>query len=121
MAAPTRVEDYLAACSEASRAALEDLREKIRTVVPGATETITYGVPTFKHEGSSLVAYAAFRDHCSLFPLSGQVVEDHDEELKPYVTRKGTIQFRPDERLPAALVEKIVRARITENAARGRR
>ena len=118
MAAPTSVEDYLAALPEGSRAALEKLRKTIRAAAPEATEAISYQMPAFKDHGRVLVSYAAFKDHCSLFPMSTKVIEAHREELKPYFTGKGTIRFAADKPLPAALVKKIVKARLEENAAR---
>jgi uncharacterized protein YdhG (YjbR/CyaY superfamily) len=121
MAEPTGVEDYLAALPEDQRAALEKLRETIRTAAPEATETISYQMPTFKLRGRVLVYYAAFKDHCSLFPASEAVMEALGEELKPYFSGKGTLRFTPDKPIPVAIVKKIVKARIEENAARGRR
>ena len=117
MAAPTSVEDYLAALPEAPRAALEKLRKTIKAAAPEATETISYQMPTFKLHGRFLVSFAAFKDHCSLFPASAKVLEAHGEELKPYFSGKGTIRFTVDEPLSAALVKAIVRTRIEENAA----
>ncbi len=116
--APTSVDDYLAALPEESRAALEKLRKTIKAAAPEATETISYQMPAFKDHGRFLVSYAAFKDHCSLFPASEAVIEALGEELKPYFTGKGTIRFLPDKPLPAALVKKIVKVRIEENAAR---
>jgi uncharacterized protein YdhG (YjbR/CyaY superfamily) len=121
MAAPTSVEDYMAALPERSRAALEKLRETIKTAAAEATETISYHMPAFKDHGRILVYYAAFKDHYSLFPASSKVIEAHMDELKPYFTGKGTIRFHADKPLPAALVKKLVKARIEENAARRRR
>jgi len=121
MAAPTSVEEYLAALPEESRAALEKLRKTIKAAAPEATETISYQMPAFKDHGRLLVSYAAFKDHCSLFPMSMAVIEAHNEELEPYRAGKGTIRFRAGTPLPAALVKKIVKARIEENAARRRR
>jgi len=119
MAAPISVEDYLAALPEAPRAALEKLRKTIKAVAPEATETISYQMPAFKDHGRFLVSYTAFKDHCSsLFPASETVIEALGEELKPYFTGKGTIRFHADKPLPAALVKKIVKVRIAENAAR---
>ena len=117
MAAPTSVEDYLAALPEASRAALEKLRATIKAAAPEATETISYQMPTFKEHGRFLVSYAAFKDHCSLFPASGKVLEAHGEELKPYFSGRGTLRFTADKPIPAALVKKIVKTRMEENAA----
>src|SRR5881628_2363426 len=117
MAGPTSVEDYLAALPEEQRAALEKLRRTIKATAPGATETISYQMPAFKDQGRFLVSYAAFKNHCSLFPASGAVMEALGEELKPYFSGKGTLRFTPDKPIPAALVKKIVKTRIEENAA----
>jgi uncharacterized protein YdhG (YjbR/CyaY superfamily) len=117
MAGPTGVEDYLAALPEESRTALEDLRKTIKSAAPEATETISYHMPTFKDQGRFLVSFAAFKNHCSLFPASGAVMEAHGEELKPYFSGKGTFRFTADHPIPAALVKKIVKTRIEEIAA----
>jgi len=81
------------------------------------TETISYQMPAFKDHGRFLVSYAAFKNHCSLFPASEAVIEALGEELKPYFSGKGTIRFHASKPLPAALVKKIVKVRIEENAA----
>jgi len=115
MAAPTSVDDYLAALPEAPRATLENLREQIKTAAPEATETISYEMPTFKLDGRFLVSYAAFKNHCSLFPSSEKVIEACGDELTPYLSGKGTIRFTTDKPLSPALVKKIMKARIEEH------
>lgn len=82
MAAPTSVDDYLAALPEAPRAALEKLRKQIRAAAPDAIETISYQMPTFKLDGRLLLSYAGFKNHCSLFPASDGVVEACGGELE---------------------------------------
>jgi len=121
MAEPTSVEDYLAALPEGPRAALEKLRKTIKAAAPESTETISYQMPAFKLHGRFLVSYAAFKHHCSLFPASSKVLEAQGDELKPYFSGKGTIRFTADEPLPSALVKRIVKTRIEENAALTRR
>jgi uncharacterized protein YdhG (YjbR/CyaY superfamily) len=121
MTAPTTVEAYLAALPKESRLALEKLRKTIKAAAPEATETISYQMPAFKDHGRFLVSYAAFKDHCSLFPASYAVMEALGEELKPYISGKGTLRFTADKPIPAAVVKKIVRKRIEENDARRRR
>lgn len=112
--APQTVDDYLARVPEPGRATLGKIRARIRAAVPpGAIEAISYGMPAFKYKGS-LVAYAAFTNHCSLFPMSAAVIGEMKEELSAYTTSKGTIQFPLDKPLPAALVKKVVKARIAE-------
>ena len=117
MAAPTGVDDYLAALPDAARAALEKLREVIKAAAPEATETISYQMPAFRVGGRFLVSYAAFKDHLSLFPASYAVMETLGDELEPYVSGKGTLRFTADKPIPAELVTKIVKARIEENRA----
>src|SRR3989304_3582389 len=114
------VDNYLAALPEDVRAALEDLRRKIRSVVPQATEVISYQLPTFRYEGRGLVAFGAARSHCSFYVMSTDVVRAFAAELKGYATGKSTIRFAANEPLPAALVTKLVKARIAENEGRSR-
>ena len=118
MTAPTSVDEYMAALPERSRAALEKLRSTIKAAAPEATETISYRMPAFKDHGRILVYYAAFADHYSVYPASTAMKEVLGDELKPYVTGKGTIRFDAAEPIPVALVKKIVKARLEENEAR---
>lgn len=115
------VDKYLASVPEEKRATLEKLRQTIRTVVPEAEEILWYQMPTFKFQGRPLVTFAAFKNHCSLFPMSNAVIKAHADDLKSYVTSRGTVRFTCDKPLPAALVKKIVRARIKENQARAKK
>lgn len=108
------VDAYLASVPEEARVALERLRAQIRVAAPSAVEAISYQMPAFKLRGRRLVAFAAFKDHCSLFPGSS-VMEAHKDELKGYDISKGTIRFAPGKPLPAALVKKLIRARVAEN------
>jgi uncharacterized protein YdhG (YjbR/CyaY superfamily) len=109
------VDEYLAQVPEPARATLTKIRASIRAAVPrDATEYITYGMPAFKYKGA-LVAYAAFANHCSFFPMSGRILDEFQDELQAYRTSKGTLHFPHDKPLPAALVKKIVKARIAEN------
>jgi uncharacterized protein YdhG (YjbR/CyaY superfamily) len=113
-----RVEEYLAGLREPERAALERLRDLIRAAAPDATEAISYQMPAFKDRGRGLVAYAAFKDHCSLFPMSTKVFDVLGGELEPYRSSKGTIRFTVDDPLPDSLVTRVVQARLAENEAR---
>ena len=113
---PKSTDAYLATVTPDKRTALEALRKSIKAAAPKAEECISYGVPAFRLNGKLLVAYGAAANHCAFYP--GSVVQDLKDELKDYDTSKGTIRFPPDKPLPAALVRKLVKARIAENAAR---
>ena len=113
------VDEYLAGIPQPACGTLTKIRAAIRSAMPpDATETISYGIPAFKYKGSSLVWFAAFSDHCSLFPTAA-VVAAFKSELKGYSTSKGTIHFPTDKPLPAALVKKMVKARIAQNKNKG--
>jgi len=121
MAGPSSVEDYLAALPDGPRAEMEKLRATIRAAALEAIEQISYQMPAFKSNGRFLVSYASFTDHYSLFPANDAVREALGEELAPYLSGKGTIRFEHDQRLPVALVKKVVKVRLAENAALPRR
>jgi len=108
---PAAVDEYMDRTSEPARTMLKRMRAAIRSAVPpDATETISYRMPAFKRT-RVLVWYAAFANHCSLFP-TGSVVEVFKRDLDGFVTSKGTIQFPFDKPLPTPLIKKLVRARV---------
>lgn len=113
---PKTIDEYLAALSDDQRAALEKLRRTIKAVAPKAEECISYQLPAFRLNGRMLVWLGATPHRCALYPDA--IVEAHKSELKDYDTSKGAIHFQPDHPLPAALVRKLVRARMAENAGR---
>jgi uncharacterized protein YdhG (YjbR/CyaY superfamily) len=113
---PATVDEYLAAVPKEARATLEKIRKAIKAAAPNAVEVISYQMPMYKHHGM-LVGFAAFKDHCSFFPGANPVATFKDE-LKAYKTSKGTIRFPIGKPLPAALVKKLVKARVAENEKR---
>lgn len=118
--AANSVDEYIAGVPEPARGTLKKVRAAIRSAAPrAATETISYGIPAFKHNGV-LVWFAAFAKHCSLFPTAA-VIEMFKDELQGYAISKGTIQFPTDKPLPAALVKKLVKARVAQNESKKRR
>ena len=123
-AASKTVEGYLAGVQEPARSTLKKVRATIRSVVPAeTTEVISYRIPAFRIETprykGMLVWYAAFSDHCSLFPTAS-VISAFKKELKDFRVSKGTIHFPVDKPLPAALLKKMVKARIAEMESKKR-
>jgi len=111
------VAEYMAAVPEPARTTLKKVRAAIRSAAPAeTTEGISWGMPMFKYKGM-LLGIAAFSNHCSIFPGPG-VIAALKSELKGFRTSKGTIQFPKDKPLSAALVRKLVKARIAENERR---
>jgi len=113
------IDDYLAAVPDEARAALENLRKAIRAAAPAGTEAINgFGSPMFSHNGLPLVTYWAAKSHCSLYVMKPKLVEAHAEDLKGYDASGATIRFPANKPLPAALVEKLIKAGIAESEAR---
>ena len=118
--APKNVDEYLAGVPEPALSTLNKIRAAIRSAAPpGATEVISYRMPAFKYK-EVLVWFAGFSDHCSLFPTAA-VIETFKNELKGYTTSKGTIHFPTDKPLPAALVKKMVKARVAQIESKKKR
>jgi uncharacterized protein YdhG (YjbR/CyaY superfamily) len=111
------VDTYLAAIPEAARDALEKLRRIIKAAAPQAIEVISYKIPIYKYKGH-LVGFSASRQHCSFHIMSPTLMNAFKHELKEYETTTATIHFSVDKPLPAALVTKLVKARIDENERR---
>jgi uncharacterized protein YdhG (YjbR/CyaY superfamily) len=112
---PKTIDEYLAPLSDDKRAALEKLRKTIHAAAPKAEECISYGLAAFRLNGKPLVGFGATAKHCAFYLMSSSTVEAHQDELKNYDTSTGTIRFPANKPLPAALVRKLVKARIAEN------
>jgi len=109
--APLTVDAYLAAVPEPARRAITEIRVAIRSVVLlEAVEIISYKIFAFKHK-KVLVWYAAFANHCSLFPTAA-VIEQFKDELKAFSTSKGTVHFPLDKPMPVDLIKKMVQERL---------
>jgi uncharacterized protein YdhG (YjbR/CyaY superfamily)/uncharacterized protein YndB with AHSA1/START domain len=116
------IDAYLAELEDpAARKTLGALRMQLRKLLPGAVETLSYRMPTFKVDGNSVAGFAFFKTHCGYYPFSGGVVPALKEQLEGYTTSKSGVTFPPDQPLPARLVKTLVRARLAEIAARGKK
>lgn len=111
---PTTHAEYLARLDEDQRAALEKLRKVIKAAAPGAEECISYGICGFRQDGM-LVGFGATAKHCAFYLMSASILDDFPDVTAKYDTSKGTIRFPPGKPLPAALVRKLVKARLAEN------
>ncbi len=115
MSALNPIDEYLAGIPEPARTTLGKVCAAIRAAVPeGTEEAIVYRMPGFKYKGP-LIGFLAHAKHCGLYLMSGAVLDGFQKEVAAYETAKGTIRFPLDKPLPAALVKKLVKARVAEN------
>lgn len=110
----TTVDGYLAGLDGTQRATLSILRAQLRELLPTAEECISYGIPGYRVEGHVIAGFAAFRNHLSYFPHSGQVIPEMSRELRGYKTTRGTLRFASDAPLPREIVESLVRIRLRQ-------
>jgi uncharacterized protein YdhG (YjbR/CyaY superfamily) len=103
------VDEYIAARPEAVRPVLRRVRGIIRKALPGAQEVISYQIPAYKKHGGTVVYFAGWKDHYSLYPVGEKVVTALGAALEPYERSKGTIRFPLSEPVPVRLIGRIVK------------
>lgn len=116
---PKNIDEYIASYPRPVQDVLERVRGAIRKAVPGADEVISYGMPTYKLHGRSVIYFAGWKQHYSLYPSTAPLVAAFKKALAPYeVNDKGTIRFPLSEPVPVKLIEDIARFRANEVAGR---
>jgi uncharacterized protein YdhG (YjbR/CyaY superfamily) len=111
---PTTIDDYLRTVPEDRRRVLEDLRAKIRSIVPEAEECISYGIPAFRLHGAIVAGFNATKSGCSYFPFSGSTLKAVARHVRSYDQTKSALHFSAYESLPTTLVRKLIKARLAE-------
>jgi len=111
------IDIYIAGFPPETQTALEELRALIKACAPGATETISYAIPTFDLNGKHLVHFAGYARHVGLYPAPSGL-EAFQEDLKPYKSGKGSVQFPLGQPLPRDLIRRIVEFRVEQNTGK---
>ncbi len=110
------VDEYIKTFPKDVQIILEKVRQSIREMAPEAVEAISYGIPTFKMNGRSLVHFAAWKNHIGFYPIPTATKAFH-KELSAYKQGKGSVQFPLDNPIPHDLIKKIVVFRVAEIAS----
>ena len=119
-AKPQDVDSYIAAAEDEARPILEELRQLIRSAVPGVEEKISWGMPFYRYQGA-IGGYAVYKKHVSFGIDSALAADDRDAlERGGYKTGKKTVQIALGQKVPAAAIRRIVKAQVRANNARGR-
>ena len=108
------IDAYLAKLEEPKRSTLQNLRQAIREIIPGAEEVISYGMPGYRLDGRMIVGFAAFKNHLAYLPHSGSVFKELKQDLAGYKFTDGSLHFPVDTPLPKALVKKLIDVRLRQ-------
>ena len=108
----TDVETYLSGLAGSDRAALEAVCATVRRLAPGAEETTSYGVPSFKWRGKLLLGFAAGKEYLSLYPTAEPIAE-LGPKLGRFVGSKGSVHFTAADPIPQDLLEELIHYRIS--------
>ena len=113
------VDDYIATKPETVQAILERVRGTIRKAVPRAEEVISYQIPAYKLDGGTVIFFAGWKEHYSIYPSTAPLLAAFKQELAPYeVNGKGTIRFPRDKAVPMRLIASLAKFRANEVAER---
>jgi uncharacterized protein YdhG (YjbR/CyaY superfamily) len=112
------VDEYIASQPDATRGALERVRRTIRKALPGSEEVISYQIPAYKLNGRTVIYFAGWREHYSVYPSTDRLVARFKKDLARYEVSKGTIRFPLSEAVPVKLIEAVARFRGKEVAER---
>ena len=111
------IDEYIAGFPPETQKVLEELRALIKASAPDTTETISYAIPTFDLNGKHLVHFAGYARHVGLYPAPSGL-EAFKEDLRPYKSGKGSVQFPLGQPLPTDLIRRIVEFRVAENTGK---
>ena len=111
------IDGYIAGFPPETQKVLEEMRALIRASAPGATETVSYAIPTFDLNGRHLVHFAGYKTHIGFYPVPSGL-EAFKEDLMPYKQGKGSVQFPLGQPLPTDLIRRIVAFRVAENVGK---
>lgn len=112
------IDTYIDGFTAETQEILRKVRETIKQAAPGAEETISYQMPTFKLNGN-LVHFAAFKNHIGFYPAP-RGIEKFKEELAAYDGGKGSVQFPLDKEIPYDLIRRVVEFRVQENLSKAK-
>jgi uncharacterized protein YdhG (YjbR/CyaY superfamily) len=104
------VSEYLDNFGKSEKAEYKRLQKIVKSMVPDATEVISYGIPTFKYKGTYVLYFGAFKDHMSLFP--GGYAHELKDKLKGFKLGKGTIKYTKDNLIPEDIVRELIKRRL---------
>jgi uncharacterized protein YdhG (YjbR/CyaY superfamily) len=110
------VDQYIASLPDDVQPIMQRVRSTIRKAVPDAEEAISYQIPAVKMNGVTVLYFAGWKQHFSLYPATAELVEAFADDLARYTLSKGTIQFPLSQPVPVRLITRLTKFRAKEAA-----
>ena len=110
----TSMDEYIAACPEATHERLQAIRAEIKRLAPEAKEKISYQIAAFELNGKNIIHFAGWKKHISLYPIPAGD-EAFEKAASKYADGKGTMKFPLDEPMPMKLVTKVIKLHLAQN------
>jgi uncharacterized protein YdhG (YjbR/CyaY superfamily) len=111
--APSDVDAYIAAAPKAVQPMLSQLRQVIRSAAPQAKEKISYGMPSYEQHGR-LAYFAGYEGHVGLYGVA-HAASEQDASVTKYLENQSTLRFPVGQKLPVALIRKLIKSRVEQN------
>jgi uncharacterized protein len=113
------VSKYIAAAPKEARAHLREIRSAVKSAVPKVEEGISYGKPYYKYHGM-LAGFDAYKNHIGFEIWTNKLAADDRKKLKEkgYKTGSRTFQIAHDQKVPSAVIKRMVKAQAKVNAAK---
>ncbi len=89
---------------------LNILRELVRSMVPDAEESFSYGLVGYKLKKKPLLYFGGFAKHIGFYATPN----GHDaftKDFAKYKQGKGSVQFPNDQTLPLELIKRVIEYR----------
>ena len=115
------VDEYIASRPAAVQQTLKKLRGIVRKALPDAEEVISYQIPAYRLHGSTVLFFAGWTEHYSLYPANNRFVAAFKKELAPYKLSRGTIRLGLSEPIPEKLITRIAKFRAKEAATKAKK
>ena len=113
--APKTIDEYIAGFPPDVQTVLAKVRSTLRRALPDADEGISYGIPTYRRPGGSIIYFAGWKKHISLYPVTARLAAAFKKELAPYeLSGKGTVRCLLSEPVPVKLISAIAKYRARE-------
>lgn len=116
--AANTVDEYLDEVPDERKEAIKRIRELCLSELPGYSETMEYGMPTYRlqAEGEASVAFASQKNNISLYILKKDVLDQYRHHFAKSAIGKGCIRYKNPKKIDFELIKEMLKASFQSDA-----